>query len=77
MYMHVIEMGDRGFRLVSEDLTRAAFIILEQSGCPYPFHDGMAGRGWLEAFKRRHPKISLSILHELSHILESLLQVRM
>ena len=56
---YVIEMADRGFGLASEDLMRTAFTIVEYSGCAHPFHNGMAGRGWLEAFKRRHPEISL------------------
>ena len=42
---YIIEMADRGFGLVSEDVMRAAFTIVERSGCPHPFHDGMAGRG--------------------------------
>ena len=64
---YVIEMADRGFGLVSEDLMRAAFTIAERSGRPHPFHDGMAGRGWLEAFRHRHPEISLRTPQALSY----------
>ena len=64
---YIIEMADRGFGLVSEDVMRAAFTIVEQSGRPHPFHDGMAGRGWLEAFRCRHPEISLRTPQALSY----------
>ena len=40
---------------------------MEQSGRPHPFHDGMAGRGWLEAFRCRHPEISLHTPQALSY----------
>ena len=53
------EMADRGFGLTRDDLMRIAFTIVDKSGRPNPFHDGMAGRGWMDGFKRRHPKISL------------------
>ena len=48
---YVIEMADRGFGLQSEDLM--------QSGRPNPFCNGMAGKGWLEAFRKSHPELSL------------------
>jgi hypothetical protein len=51
---YVLEMADRGFGLVSEDLMRTAFTIVERSGRPHPFRSGMAGRGWLEAFRPRN-----------------------
>ena len=35
-------MADRGFGLVSEDLMKAAFTIVERSGRPHLFHNGMA-----------------------------------
>ena len=72
---YVIEMADRGFGLASEDLMRTAFTIVERSGRAHPFHNSMVGRGWLEAFRRHYPEISLRI--KLSHILGPLLQVRM
>ena len=53
---YVIEMADRGFGLSSEDLMRATFSIVAKSGCAHPLCDGMAGRGRLEAFRRRHPQ---------------------
>ena len=64
---YVIEMADRGFGLVSEDLMKAAFAIVERSGRPHPFHDGVAGRGWLEAFRRHHPEISLRTPQALAY----------
>ncbi len=64
---YVIGMADRGFGLVSEDLMRAAFAIVEKSGRPHPFRDGMAGRGWLEAFRWRHSELTLRTPQALSY----------
>ena len=64
---YVIEMADRWFGLVSEDLMKAAFAIVERSGRPHPFHDGVAGRGWLEAFRRHHPEMSLRTPQALAY----------
>ena len=50
-----------GFGLVSEDLMKAAFAIVERP------HDGVAGRGWLEAFRQRHPEISLRTPQALAY----------
>ena len=35
----------------SEDLMRLAYVIVSRSGRPHPFHNGMAGRGWMERFR--------------------------
>ena len=59
-------MSDRGFGLNREDIMRLAFTIAERSGRSHPFHDGMAGRGWLDAFRSRHPQISLRSPQALS-----------
>ena len=64
---YVIEMADRGFGLKSEDLMRTAYTIMERSGRPNPFSNGMAGKGWLEAFKKRHPELSLRTPQALSY----------
>ena len=64
---YVIEMAVRGFGLTNEDLMRTAFAIVERSGHPDPFHDGMAGRGWLEAFGRHHPVLSCCTPQALSY----------
>ena len=59
-------MADRGFGLQSEDLMRTAYTIMERSGRPNPFRNGMAGKGWLEAFRKRHPELSLRTPQALS-----------
>jgi len=64
---YAIEMADRGFGLQSEDLMRLAYVIVSRSGRPHPFHNGMAGRGWMEGFRKRHPKITLRIPQALSY----------
>ena len=43
---YVIEMADRGFGLVSEDLMRTAFTIAEQSGRTHPLTVWLAEDGW-------------------------------
>ena len=53
---------------------RLAFTVAGQSGCSLPFHDRMAVRGWLHAFRSPHPQISfrspqaLSFCHTVSTI---------
>ena len=59
---YIIEMSDRGFGLNREDIMRLAFTIAEQSGRSHPFHDGMAGRGWLDAFRITIPKFLYEVL---------------
>ena len=60
-------MADRGFGLTRDDLMRLAFVIVDKSGRPNPFHDGMAGRGWMDGFRQRHPKITLRTPQSLSY----------
>lgn len=52
---YATEMANRGFGLQSEDLMQTAFTIVKCSGCSHPFHNGIAGRVWLKAFKKHHP----------------------
>ncbi len=59
-------MADRGFGLSRENLMRIAFTIVVKSGRPNPFHDGIAGRGWMDWFRQRHPKITC-VLPKLFH----------
>lgn len=56
---YCIKMSDIGFGLGREDVMRAAFAIVEKSGRPHSFKNGMAGRGWWEGYMRRHPRLSL------------------
>ena len=68
---YVIEMADRGFGLQSEDLMQTAYTIMERSGRSNPFSNGMAGKGWLEAFILNY----LFGLHKLSRTRELPVQV--
>ena len=43
---------------------RTAFTIADHSG---PFKNGMAGRGWLDAFRKRHAEITLRTPQSLSY----------
>ena len=43
-----------------------AFAIADISGRPHSFKNGMAGRGWLEGFMRRFPRLSLRTPQPLS-----------
>ena len=63
---YAIEMAERGFGLILEDLMRLAFQIVEKSGRSHPFKNGMAGRGWMDAFRKRHPKLTLRTPQALS-----------
>ena len=56
---YCIKMSDIGCGLGREDVMRAAFTIVEKSGRPHSFKNGMAGRGWWEGFMRRHRGLSL------------------
>ena len=56
---YCIKMSDIGFGLGRDDVMRAAFAIVEKSGRPHSFKNGMAGRGWWEGFMRRYPRLSL------------------
>ena len=67
LYKYAVEMADREFGLTRGDLMRLAFVIVEKSGRPNPFHDGMAGRGWMDGFRQRHPKITLRTPQSLSY----------
>ena len=51
----MLEMVAMGFGLSREDIMRLGYVIAERSGREHPFHDGMAGRGWFDAFRARHP----------------------
>ena len=55
-------MSEMGFGLGREDVMRVAFAIAEKSGRPHSFKNGMAGRGWMEGFMRRFPRLSLQPL---------------
>ncbi len=52
-------MADRDFGLTGDDLMRIAFTIVDKYGRPNPFHNGMVGRGWIDGFKLRRPRITL------------------
>ena len=63
---YAIEMADRGFGLTPEDIMRLAYAIVEKSQRPHPFHNGMAGRAWMDGFRKRHPQIRLRSPQALS-----------
>ena len=67
LYKYAVEMTDCGFRLTRDDFMRLAFVIVEKSGRPNPFHDRMAGCGWMDGFRQRHPKIALHTPQSLSY----------
>ena len=39
--------------------------VAERSRRSHPFKDGMAGRGWLDVFLQRHPRLTLRTPHNL------------
>ena len=57
--LYIVKMVEMGFGLSREDVMRVAFVIAEKTGKKHPFKDGMAGRGWFDGFRARHPKLTL------------------
>ena len=62
----LIEISDMGFGLSREDVMKTAFSIVSQAGRAHPFQNGAAGRSWFDAFKRRHPNLTLRTPQPLS-----------
>ena len=56
-----------GFGLSKEDVMCTAFTIADKSGRSHPFHDGLAGRAWFDAFCNRHPHLTLRKPEPLSY----------
>ena len=61
-----MEMADRGFGLVPDDLRRLAYVIISKSGRSHSFQNGMAGRAWIDGFRKRHLQITLRSPQPLS-----------
>ena len=62
----ILEMADIGYGLGREDIMQTAYVIAEKSGQSHPFKNGMAGRGWLDGFLQRFPRMTLRTPHPLS-----------
>ena len=62
----LIEVSDMGFGLSREDVMKTAFSIVSQAGRAHSFQNGAAGRSWFDAFKRRHPNLTLRTPQPLS-----------
>ena len=60
-------MADMGFGLTTEDIMSIAFKIAEKSHRKHPFSNGMAGQGWFEGFKSRHPQLRIRKPQPLSY----------
>ena len=63
---YIIELADMGYGLSKEDVQRLAFSLVEKMGRKHPFTNGMAGRGWFDGFKARHPQLSFRTPQALS-----------
>lgn len=65
---YCVEMADRGFGLMREDVMRLAFQIAERTKPhDHPFKDGLAGRGWYEGFRSHHPNLTVRSPQPLSY----------
>ena len=60
-------MSDMGFGLSREDVMALAYTVAKKIGRDNPFPDGHAGRGWLDGFRPRHPKLTLRSPQPLSY----------
>ena len=67
MAQYFVQIADMGFGLTREDVMRTAFLIVDKSGREHPFINGMAGRGWFEGFRARHPQLTLRTPQPLSY----------
>ena len=65
--LYIVKMVEMGFGLSREDVMHVAFVIAEKTGKKHPFKDGMAGRGWFDGFRARHPKLMLRTPQPLSY----------
>ena len=64
---YIVDMADMGFGLTSDDIRSTAYKIAEACGKPHPFHNEMAGRAWLDGFRRRYPNLTLRKPQPLSY----------
>ena len=64
---YLVEMADMGFGLSRQEVMRLAFQIAEESGIKHPFKNCTAGRKWFEAFRFRHPNLTLRTSEALSY----------
>ena len=64
---YLVTMSDMGFGLSREDVMALAYSVAKKIGRDNPFHDGHAGRGWLDGFRSRHPKLTLRAPQPLSY----------
>ena len=64
---YVVMMADMSFGLSREGLRMTAFHLVDKSGRPHPFRNGMAGLAWLDGFFVCHPKLVLCTAQPLSY----------
>ena len=66
-YIHVVNMADMGFGLLTDDIMALAFSIAEKTHKEHVFKIGVAGRGWFNGFRSRHPRLVLRTPQPLSY----------
>ena len=64
---YVVQMANMGFGLTRGDLQLTAYCLAERPGKSHPFLNEIVGRGWLEEFLARHPKVILQSTQPLSY----------
>ena len=64
---YIIQMVNMEIGLSREDVMRLGFLLAEKSGKRHPFENGMAGRGWFDGFRARHPNLTLRTPQPLSY----------
>lgn len=64
---YVVQMANMGFVLTRGDLQLTAYRLAKRLGKSHPFLNGIAGRGWLEGYLGRYPKLVLRSTQPLSY----------
>ena len=63
---YIIERSDMGYGLSKEDVQRLAYSLVERMNHKHRFTNWMAGHGWFDGFKARHPQLTLRTPQSLS-----------
>ena len=64
---YIVNVADMRFGLSTDDIMALAFSIAERTHKEHVFKNGVAGRGWFNGFRSRHPRLVLRTPQPLSY----------